>query len=128
MQASPRRVLFLNTCWKSIDRVNLSRLRKDSLIRASTLWRETRSALGSAGSNYTTTTASLHTRTKPVRSGTFQITGLECTLHVKRLGSLFVDFNKARQCTGRVDPRQYLIDTDNGIFANSRADRRCTAN
>jgi hypothetical protein len=33
MQASPRRILFLNTCWKSIDRVNLSRLGKDSLIR-----------------------------------------------------------------------------------------------
>ena len=71
MHASLRRILFLKTRWKSIDRVNLSRLGKDSLIRASTLWRETRSTLGSAGSNYTTTTASLHTRTEPVRSRTF---------------------------------------------------------
>jgi len=71
MQASPRRILFLNTCWKSIDRVNLSRLGKDSLIRATTLRRKTRSAFGSAGSNYTAATSSLHARTKPVRSGTF---------------------------------------------------------
>jgi hypothetical protein len=51
-----------------------------------------------------------------VRSGTFYFTGLECTFHVKRLGSLIVDFNKARQCTGRVGLRQYLIVAGGNIL------------
>ena len=48
IQASLRRILFLNTCWKSLALVNLSRLGKDSLILSFTvkvsdapcLWRD----------------------------------------------------------------------------------------
>ena len=86
IRASLHRILFLNTCWKSIARVNLSRLGKDSLIRMSTLWRETRSAFRSTSSDYAAPTAGLHARTKAVRPGTLKITRLKCTLHIKRLG------------------------------------------
>ena len=90
-------------------RVNLSRLGKDSPAAAATLRRETRSAFGATRFNYTSAATGLHACTKAMRSGAFNITGLKCTFHVKRLGSLFVAFNKARQCTVRVGPRQYLI-------------------
>ena len=110
IQASLRRILFLNTCWKSIARVNLSRLGKDSLIHSSTLRRQTCSTLGPTRAYYAATAAGLHPRAKPVRSGTLNITGLIRTFHVERLGLLFVDFNKARQCTVSAASRQYLIE------------------
>lgn len=94
IRLSPNRILFLKTCWKSIARVNLSRLGKDSLTLTSTLRCEACSAFRSAGSNYVTSAAGLHTRTKAMRSGTLKITGLKCTLHIKRLGSLVCRFQQ----------------------------------
>ena len=74
-----------------------------------TLRRQTCSAFGPTRANYAAAAAGLHARAKAVRSCTFEITGLIGTFHVERLGLLVVDFNKARQCTGRAAPRQYLI-------------------
>jgi len=106
MQASAHRILSWNTCLNSLARVNLSRLGKDSPASAATSRRETRSAFSATRFYNTSAATGLHARAETMRSGAFNITGLKCTFHVKRLGSLFVAFNKARQCTVRVEPRQ----------------------
>ena len=110
MQASAQRKLFLKTCWNSLARVNLNRLGKDSQApAAATLRRETRSAFSATRFYNAPSATGLHAGTKTMRSGSFNLTGLKCTFHVKRLGSVYVAFNKARQCTVRVLPRQSLI-------------------
>jgi hypothetical protein len=106
MQASAQRKLSWNTCLNSLARVNLSRLGKDSPSSAATSRRETCSAFRATCLDYTSAATGLHAGAETMRSGAFNITGLKCTFHVKRLGSLFVAFNKARQCTVRVGPRQ----------------------
>ena len=88
IQASLRRKLFLKTCWKSIARVSLSRLGKASLALAPTLWRQSSSTCRTARFDDATAATGLHTRTKTMRSRSFQITGLKCTFHVRRLGIL----------------------------------------
>ena len=70
IEVSLIRKLFLKTSRNSVARVNLSRLGKDSQTPASTLWRETRSSFCPTCANNTAPTASLHARTKPVRSST----------------------------------------------------------
>jgi hypothetical protein len=106
MQASADRKLSWNTCLNSLARVNLSRLGKDALAFAGTLRRETRPAFGATRLDDASAATGLHAGTETMRSGTLNFTGLKCTFHVKRLGSLFVAFNKARQCTVSVVPRQ----------------------
>jgi hypothetical protein len=69
-------------------RVNLNRLGKDSPAPAVTLRRESRSALGATRLYDTTAATGLHARAETVRSGTLDFTGLKCTFHGKRLGSL----------------------------------------
>jgi len=59
-----------------------------------TLWREARSALGSARAQYAAATASLHARAETVRSGTLEFAGLKCTFHVKRLDTLVCRFQQ----------------------------------
>ena len=106
MQASADRKLSWNTCLNSLARVNLSRLGKDALAFAGTLRRETRPAFGATRLDDASAATGLHAGTETMRSGALNFTGLKCTFHVKRLGSLFVAFNKARQCTVSVVPRQ----------------------
>ena len=106
MQASEIRKLFLNTCWNSVARVNLSRRGKDSSEPASTSRGQARSAFGASRLDNTAAASGLHARTETMRSGTLDFTGLKCTFHGKRLGSVYVAFNKARQCTVRGVPRQ----------------------
>jgi hypothetical protein len=110
IQASLRRKLLLKTCRNSLARVNLSCLEKDSPACSPTSGREARSSFGPASANHATAATGLHTRAKTVRPGSLEITGLKCTFHIERLCSLFVDFNKARQCTGSAAFRQYLFD------------------
>lgn len=71
IQESEHRVLFLNTCWNSKDRVSLSCLGKDSLIPAPTLRGETCSTFRASRLDHTTTATRLHTRAETMRSGTF---------------------------------------------------------
>ncbi len=108
-QASAQRKLSRKTWLNSTARVNLSRRGKDSAASATTLRRETRSAFRATRLDHTSAATGLHARTKTMRPGTLNSTGLKCTFHVKRLGSLLVAFNKARQCTCRQVSRQYLI-------------------
>lgn len=77
-------------------------------MSAPTLWGETCSTFRATRFDNTSSATGLHTGTKTMGSGALYITGLECTLHVKRLGSLFVAFNKARQCTVTTASRQYI--------------------
>ena len=106
--ASPRRILFLNTCWKSIARVNLSCLGKDSQADSATLRRETCSAFCAPRLDYTASAAGLHARAKPVGSCSLKITGLKSTFHDRRLG-----FNSLSISTRRdnvlVEPRHVNI-------------------
>ena len=92
IQLSLRRKLFLNTCWKSLARVNLSCTGKDSPTTPATLWREASSALGPTRTNHTASGAGAHARAKAVRPGTLEITRLKCTFHGNRLDPLVCRF------------------------------------
>ncbi len=106
IQESAHRKLFLKTCRNSKARVSLDLLGKDSPVPAPTLRGEARSAFRATRLNNTSAAAGLHARTETMRSCTLNFTGLKCTFHIERLGSLFVAFNKARQCTVRLALRQ----------------------
>ena len=103
MQASEHRKLLLKTCLNSEARVSLSRLGKDSLDSAPTLRGKTRSTFRPTRLDNASATAGLHARTEAMRSGTLDFTGLKCTFHVKRLGSLVCRFQQGATmyCYGR---------------------------